>query len=569
MKHSHKNRIACMWFGITIAIVAVSLAIINVDRSSSQTTNDSCSGLYLNVSPIETGSSSTLSVLADVNVYKSSNALEIEKVTIFASKEGEIGASKKLIGRARAVSLYMWNFKWATALWPNGQVKLSAEVFYKGFVNPCSINSNYILNVINAQTVTLNVESTPAEWTGPINSASQIFIVKSFLASLTFDPTPYSIFEWSKATDVGNISTLDDRAYFSSGLKPGSNIISVRVIYGGSEKVIGIPINVESIQTIETNNDTTSSAPTDANTSQADIEPSTVQPSSTPTVADTTTSKQITSSQVQNNLVTKSCIEEVFSVERYVAVNGGTSRPTAEELERAIGCFAPSKYILPLNFSPIDPLATKELTVDEATTINKLENIAITDGSSDKPTLKISGKAKPNSVIIIYIYSDPIIITTSSDSDGNWQYTLEDPLEPGDHEVYAIVDKGDGAYKRSEPLAFFISTASATAANPNGLSLELSDSPTETPSQSNRSLIIYVVGSVVILGVAVSGLYIILRLRNKRRKNIMPMDDVSVPGKESVLNVAPSDNVGSDSEKTDLSIDNSIQSDNIDSNKVD
>ena len=171
---------------------------------------------------------------------------------------------------------------------------------------------------------------------------------------------------------------------------------------------------------------------------------------------------------------------------------------------------------MPSNFSPINPLAIKDLTVEETATVSKLENVTKKDDSGDIQTLKISGKAEPNSIVIAYIYSDPLIITTSTDSDGNWQYTLEDPLEPGKHEVYAIVNRGDGTYKRSNPMSFLISTAGASAVNPNGLSLNLGETPTVTPIQSINGLIGYIVGSVIALIAVFTGLYLIIRSRRKR-----------------------------------------------------
>jgi hypothetical protein len=228
------------------------------------------------------------------------------------------------------------------------------------------------------------------------------------------------------------------------------------------------------------------------------------------------TTNQITSSRIQVSSIAQNCIEEAITEKRYDAIENGSSRPTTNELSKTTSCFATSNYVMPSNFSPIDPAKINRVTTGEVATVSKLENVAKTTAANNKKeVIKITGKAQPNSVVLIYIFSDPLIITAKTDSNGEWQYVLENPLEPGTHEVYAVVDRGDGSYTRSNPTPFFISTASATAANPNGLSLTLGKSPVETPSKSNNSLIFYIVGAAITLIAAISGLFIALHIRKK------------------------------------------------------
>ena len=81
----------------------------------------------------------------------------------------------------------------------------------------------------------------------------------------------------------------------------------------------------------------------------------------------------------------------------------------------------------------------------------------------------VTGKAKPFQTVLVYIFSEPLVMTTTADADGNWSYELENPLEPGQHEVYAVVDEGDGQYKKSDPWGFIIGRAEAFCRKPRWL----------------------------------------------------------------------------------------------------
>lgn len=549
MRITRKHRIAVSGICAVVAISALFLSFADSNNTSSQTvtvtvaggapaTSGSCStGLTLSAySPAAPAGS--LSGLTDINLVVSPSVnQQISKVIIMARGTG--GAARQ-IGHAlsNATSSYVWSFKWATALWPNGPVNLSAGVYFNGSSSICAVGATTTYIISNTQPTEFSVEAVLPEWIGPINT-TQAFTAKVHLTSSPFDPTLYSIYDWSTSTSIGNISSDGDRVYFSSGPVAGKNTITAKVSYGGAEKTVTIPVSVEpnSALTTQTTTSATTSATTPATAPTTATVTDTAQADQNTTAAPTT--KQITSSQVQNSPMTKSCVEGILSVERYAAINSGTSRPTTEELAKIQSCFATANYVLPARFSPLDPSKAKSLQVDESIIVSKLENVTKKSSSGNKKTLKISGKAKPSSVVILQIFSDPLVITTSTDGNGNWQYTLEDPLQPGDHEVYAIVDKGDGSYKRSDPMSFFISTASASAVNPNGLSLSLGKNPTATPTQSSGALVYYIAGSVAVLVVVLVGLYEVIRLRKKQEiKTTVTADELSVQGTPS----GPSDN---------------------------
>lgn len=95
-----------------------------------------------------------------------------------------------------------------------------------------------------------------------------------------------------------------------------------------------------------------------------------------------------------------------------------------------------------------------------------VHNVALKDDGTGKSKMHIQGKGLPNSFVTIYIYSDPIVLTVKTDSEGNWAYELDKELEDGQHEVYvAITDNTGKITGKSEPIAF-VKTAQAVTVIP-------------------------------------------------------------------------------------------------------
>lgn len=72
-----------------------------------------------------------------------------------------------------------------------------------------------------------------------------------------------------------------------------------------------------------------------------------------------------------------------------------------------------------------------------------------------KERLVVSGTAYPLSYVVVYIYSDPLVVTVKTDEFGQWTYTLEQDVDEGEHEVYvAVTDNTGQVLEKSEPLRF-------------------------------------------------------------------------------------------------------------------
>lgn len=80
-------------------------------------------------------------------------------------------------------------------------------------------------------------------------------------------------------------------------------------------------------------------------------------------------------------------------------------------------------------------------------------------------TLRLTGRAAPNSLISLFIYTYlPVVVTTTTDADGNWKYDFSSRLAEGAHEAYVSVNDDTGkVIARSEPLSFFVKSAQAVS----------------------------------------------------------------------------------------------------------
>jgi len=107
----------------------------------------------------------------------------------------------------------------------------------------------------------------------------------------------------------------------------------------------------------------------------------------------------------------------------------------------------------------IEQPKTTRLQPSSRLKIAKIENISPSIG---KNNLVISGIGPANTVLKLYIYSDPIVVTTRTDDSGNFTYTLDKDLLDGEHEVYVTINDDTGKItEQSSPLAFFIRRAQA------------------------------------------------------------------------------------------------------------
>jgi hypothetical protein len=140
----------------------------------------------------------------------------------------------------------------------------------------------------------------------------------------------------------------------------------------------------------------------------------------------------------------------------------------------------------------------------------KLETVSLDKKEDGSKKLKISGKALPNTILKIYIFSDPIIITVKTDGEGNWNYELKKEISDGKHEAYvAITDNSGNIVDKSEPIAFI---KTAEAANIIPIS-ELDENQPPIERFQRQYIIIGIIIIFTFLGIALGIIGIITHKR--------------------------------------------------------
>ncbi len=94
----------------------------------------------------------------------------------------------------------------------------------------------------------------------------------------------------------------------------------------------------------------------------------------------------------------------------------------------------------------------------------KIEKVEINNAASSS-NVRLAGKALPDQVFSLFIYSSlPIIVTVKTDQNGNWSYDLDKSLTDGKHEAYVVLNDESGKIEtKSAPFSFFVSEARAVS----------------------------------------------------------------------------------------------------------
>ncbi|MGB2631377.1 MAG: Ig-like domain-containing protein, partial [Minisyncoccales bacterium] len=75
--------------------------------------------------------------------------------------------------------------------------------------------------------------------------------------------------------------------------------------------------------------------------------------------------------------------------------------------------------------------------------------------SGGKTGIRFNGWGLPNAYVTLFIFSSPVIVVVKTDDQGRWTYTLDKPLDDGQHSVYAAQTDSAGRIEaRSEVLVF-------------------------------------------------------------------------------------------------------------------
>ncbi len=147
------------------------------------------------------------------------------------------------------------------------------------------------------------------------------------------------------------------------------------------------------------------------------------------------------------------------------------------------------------------------------------EDVASETGYTEKK-IRLTGKGLPNSFVTIYIYSDPIVLTVKTDSDGNWIYELDKELEDGEHEAYvAITDNTGKITGKSNPFPF-VKTAQAVTVIPTVAAKSEEILPV-TENRAERDILILVSIMVAALAAALAVIGLVKHRHNALKEEIL------------------------------------------------
>jgi hypothetical protein len=142
-------------------------------------------------------------------------------------------------------------------------------------------------------------------------------------------------------------------------------------------------------------------------------------------------------------------------------------------------------------------------------------NWEISSANSADGSMKLSGKALANTWVNIFIYSGvPLLATTKADINGDWSYSINDPLTEGVHQAYiASNDKNGKILVQSAPLTFVLSNVKNESA-PIDIDQQISVIIDQGPNRNWT--IYYIIGGSLLLLVLLALLVLFLKRRRQQ-----------------------------------------------------
>lgn len=199
----------------------------------------------------------------------------------------------------------------------------------------------------------------------------------------------------------------------------------------------------------------------------------------------------------------RECLALVVGPETLARLARG-EEATATTRLRSQACFADLPPVeaallpLPPERVPLLPLAPTELlTVPTAKTIVE----EITEKHTTIPRIVLEGRAPPGTVVELYLYSSaPIVVTLTTDENGVWRYTLDQPLAEGEHRAYTVVKLAGREPVRSAAFEFAVARAAPPGAREAGLIVAGTDTPAPSRTYLRLSVLVVTISTLAALG---------------------------------------------------------------------
>lgn len=115
-----------------------------------------------------------------------------------------------------------------------------------------------------------------------------------------------------------------------------------------------------------------------------------------------------------------------------------------------------------------------------------------------KPALTFSGVGPANTIVTLFIYSDPFVVTTRTDANGNWSYTLDQNIGDGQHQVFVTLTDSTGKVaEKSSPLSFFVNEAKAVSQQ----DFVAAQTPNDTAGNTYTTIYIIMAALIVLIAI--------------------------------------------------------------------
>jgi hypothetical protein len=198
------------------------------------------------------------------------------------------------------------------------------------------------------------------------------------------------------------------------------------------------------------------------------------------------------------------CIRQVLGDERFREVYGQGKQPTNKEAGQTDGCFEFVGGDKPVQmFLPVLPVQVPFVTVDKQT-------VSIASAGKQaremKDTLVLNGKGPTNSILDIYIFSEPMVVSVKTDVNGDWTYELAYHLPEGNHHTYAVVRHPEKGLVRSEVFNFGVAYARDSRGEPTQELLV-------TRQRSGDLFQLYLTAAVSVVLLGMGGVLLMYRMR--------------------------------------------------------
>jgi hypothetical protein len=439
-----------------------------------------------------------------------------------------------------------WSASWDSRSIVDGSYQLAAVAHY-GTSSTYDCPSVPVPVIVHNSTATgtqnptLTADISPNNWQG-IPGAKQTFTItgvytNQFGTQYPVTPAAGATFVWGT-----NAGTLDSVSGSGSTLTSGPAFGSFNI--GTKVTMNGLTTNASAtVKIVEpgTNSGSGSTTPGSGSTPKPPASP-------TPQPADGTAPTNLTPAQLQvlettptifrptpgnttnsNPVVpiqTLGCLEQQLG-SQFAAISGGTVKPSTDERLKAATCFSGSAKI-PSTLAPVEPVHLTETPTNTGfITIAGIKNDTVTGKDGKKSdVIKLSGTGTPSSSVFLYIFSDPMVLRAETDNQGKWNYTLDNPLKPGHHEIYAVAQKDASSFVRTPAVP--VAIAAASPGNQDG---SLVIEHTLQPMQ-----IAYIAGAVAMV---LAAIFLVFRLRRRKPAAAQPVPSGGTPTVQPAVTPAP------------------------------